>query len=294
VAESLSVIAAAIFALLLGLVIGSFLNVCILRIPRGESVVLPPSHCPACNAEIKAYDNIPVVSWLLLRGRCRKCKKPISPLYPTVELLTGMLFMICYLRFGPTPAQIASNWLSVVGFAKWAVFAALLVVLTITDVRERILPDKVTFLGMALGLAFSFFTPPIDGTAEWLSLRLFDFPPPQPALSFADALLGAAVASGLLWFVAEGYFRLRGREGMGLGDVKMMAMVGAFLGPQRALLTILAGSLLGSLIGGAVIAIGRKGADFELPFGTFLGAAALLVVFLGSPLLAWYGSLVGI
>lgn len=271
-------IAAAIF--LLGLVIGSFLNVCILRIPREESVVLPSSHCPACNAPIKPYDNIPVVSWLLLGGRCRKCKAPISAQYPAVELLTGLLFLGCYLWFDLT-----------VEFAKWAIFAALLVVLTITDIRERILPDKVNFLGLGLALALSLFTAPVDGTAEWLSRRLFDIPPPTPFLSLGDALLGAAAASGLLWLVAEGYFRLRGREGMGLGDVKMMAMAGAFLGVQRALLTILVGSLLGSLIGAAIISVGRKGSDFELPFGTFLGVAALLVVFVGSPALAWYRSL---
>jgi leader peptidase (prepilin peptidase)/N-methyltransferase len=278
------VIAAAIF--LLGLVIGSFLNVCILRIPREESVVLPASHCPGCNAAIKPYDNIPVVSWLLLGGRCRNCKTPISPMYPVVELLTGILFLAIYLWI--SPGLEASRWIA---FAKWAVFAALLVVLTITDIRERILPDKVNFLGFGVALLFSPFLPPIDGTAGWLSRRLFDFPPPLPVLSLIDALLGAAVASGLLWLVAEGYFRLRGREGMGLGDVKMMLMAGAFLGVQRALLTIMVGAVLGSLIGGAIISLGRKDSDFELPFGTFLGAAALLVVFVGSPALAWYRSL---
>jgi leader peptidase (prepilin peptidase)/N-methyltransferase len=277
----LAVIAAAIF--LLGLVIGSFLNVCILRIPREESVVLPPSHCPACKAPIKPYDNIPVLSWLLLRGRCRKCGARISPQYPLVELLTGLLFLGCYLWFGLS-----------IEFVKWSVFAALLVVLTITDIRERILPDKVNFLGLGLGLGFSLITAPTDGTALWFSRRMFDFPPPVRALSLADAVLGAAAASGLLWLVAEGYFRLRGREGMGLGDVKMMAMAGAFLGVQRALLTILLGSLLGSLIGVAIIGFGRKGADFELPFGTFLGAGALLVVFLGTPALAWYRSLMAV
>jgi len=149
----------------------------------------------------------------------------------------------------------------------------------------------VNFLGLGAALIFSLFTAPIDGTASWLSRRFFDIPPPAAAISLADALLGAAAAGGLLWLVAEGYFRLRGREGMGLGDVKMMAMAGAFLGVQRGLLTILVGSLLGSLIGAAIISIGRKGSDFELPFGTFLGAAALLVVFVGSPALAWYRSL---
>ena len=276
-------IAAAIFMFALGLVIGSFLNVCILRIPREESVVLPPSHCPACNAAIKAYDNIPVLSWLLLGGRCRKCQARISPLYPSVEALTGLLFLACYLAFGLSTELL-----------KWSVFAALLVVLTITDIRERILPDKVNFLGLGLGLGLSLVTNPIDGTALWLSRRMFDFPPPLRVLSLGDAVLGAAAASGLLWLVAEGYFRLRGREGMGLGDVKMMAMAGAFLGVQRGLLTILLGSLLGSVIGAGVIAVGRKGADFELPFGTFLGAGALLVVFFGSPALAWYRSLMAV
>ncbi len=260
-----------------GLIIGSFLNVCILRIPIAESVVLPPSHCPSCGMPIKPYDNIPVVSWLVLAGRCRKCKARISAMYPMVELGTGLLFLACYLVFGIKAEAL-----------KWAIFAALLIVLTITDLRERILPDKVNFVGFGLGLLLSLFTRPVDGTALWLANHLFTYPPPEAALSFADALIGAGVASGLLWLVAEGYFRARGREGMGLGDVKMMAMAGAFLGLQRALLTILLGSLLGSLIGIAVIAIGRKGRDFELPFGTFLGAGAMLVVFFGSPALDWY------
>lgn len=262
---------------LFGLTIGSFLNVCILRIPLAESVVLPPSHCPSCGKPIKPYDNIPVVSWLVLAGRCRKCKARISAMYPMVELATGLLFLACYCAFGLTAEAL-----------KWAVFAALLVVLTITDLRERILPDKVNFAGLGLGLLLSLFTRPIDGTAPWLANRIFAYPPPDAVLSFADALIGAAVASGLLWLVAEGYFRARGREGMGLGDVKMMAMAGAFLGLQRALLTILLGSLLGSVIGIAVIAIGRKGRDFELPFGTFLGAGAILVMFFGSAALDWY------
>jgi leader peptidase (prepilin peptidase) / N-methyltransferase len=278
--QSQVVIAVPVLVFLFGLVLGSFLNVCILRIPREESVVLPASHCPACGATIRPYDNIPVVSWLLLRGECRKCKARISPLYPSVELLTGLLFLACYFAFGLTTETL-----------KWSVFAALLVVLTITDFRERVLPDKVNFLGLGLGLGLSLLTPPIDGTALWISSHLFSFPPPVPVLSLTDALIGAGAASGLLWVVAEGYFRARGREGMGLGDVKMMAMAGAFLGLERGLLTILVGSILGSLIGGAVIALWRKGRDFELPFGTFLGAGAMLVVFFGSATLAWYRSL---
>ena len=264
-------------AFLFGLLVGSFLNVCILRIPAGKSIVLPASGCTKCGKAIAPYDNIPVVSWLLLGGKCRNCKAPISAMYPAVELLTAFLFLTCYFAFGPTLEAI-----------KWSLFCALMVVLTITDIRERILPDKVNFFGVIVGLIFSFFTISLDGTALWLSRRYFDFPPPQWALSFADAAIGALAGSGLLWFVAEGYFRLRGREGMGLGDVKMMAAVGAFFGVKRTMMTVLVGSLLGSVIGILLISISKKGRDYELPVGTFLGAGALLVLFFGTPALRWY------
>ncbi len=276
--QSQSVIPFGVF--LLGLVIGSFLNVCILRIPAGKSIVLPASSCPKCGKAIAAYDNIPVLSWFILGGKCRNCKVKISAMYPAVEFLTGLLFLACYFAFGLT-----------VDALKWAVFAALLVVLTITDLRERILPNAVNFFGLGIGLLFSIFIKSTDGTALWLANRWFEFPPPMPVLSFADAILGAVAGSGLLWVVAEGYFRLRGREGMGLGDVKMMAAVGAFFGLKRTLMTILAGSLLGSVIGILLIAISKKGRDYELPFGTFLGAGALLVLFFGTPALGWYQSL---
>ncbi len=279
--QSQSVILFGIF--LLGLVIGSFLNVCILRIPAGKSIVLPASSCPKCGKAIAAYDNIPVLSWLILGGKCRHCKVKISAMYPAVELLTGLLFVACYLAFGLT-----------VDTLKWAAFAALLVVLTITDLRERILPNAVNFFGLGIGLLFSFFTKSTDGTALWLANRWFEFPPPMPVLSFADAILGTVAGSGLLWVVAEGYFRLRGREGMGLGDVKMMAAIGAFIGIKRTLMTILMGSLLGSVIGILLIAISKKGRDYELPFGTFLGAGALLVLFFGTPALRWYQSLLAV
>ncbi|HTS13484.1 MAG TPA: prepilin peptidase [Candidatus Limnocylindrales bacterium] len=269
-----------IFVFLFGLIIGSFLNVCIVRIPEHKSIVLPASACPKCRTPIRAFDNIPVISYLLLLGKCRKCKTRISPMYPLVELLTGVLFFFCYRGFGLTPEAL-----------KWAIFSALLIVLVFTDLRERILPDVVNYTGFGLGLAISFFTQPTDGTALWLSNKLFAFPPPAPALSFVDALLGAAVGSGILWLVSEAYFRLRRREGMGLGDVKMMLMAGAFLGAKRTVLTIFAGSLLGSLIGLAFILARRKQSDYELPFGTFLGMAAVLVVFFGTPLINWYQSL---
>ena len=271
------------FAFLFGLAIGSFLNVCILRIPERKSIVLPASACPKCGAVIRPYDNIPMVSYLLLDGKCRSCKERISPMYPLVELLTGALFLGSYLTFGLTPEAL-----------KWAAFSAIMIVLVFTDLRERILPDVVNFTGLAMGLAISFFTPPADGSAKWLANRIFAFPPPAPVLSFVDALLGAAIGSALLWLVAEAYFRLRHREGMGLGDVKMMLMAGAFLGAKRTLLTIFAGSLLGSVLGLVFILTRRKQPDYELPFGSFLGMAALLVVFFGTPVVNWYLSLLSV
>jgi leader peptidase (prepilin peptidase)/N-methyltransferase len=218
----------------------------------------------------------------MLGGKCRNCKAKISMMYPAIEFLTGILFFLCYRFFG----------LSLEGI-KWALFCALLIVLTATDIRERMLPNIVNLFGFIAGLAISFFILPTDGAALWLSNRLFDFPPPRPAISLADALLGAFAGAGLLWIVGEGYFRLRGKEGMGLGDVKMMGMVGVFLGLKRTLLTVLVGSLLGSVIGLIIVLAARKGRDYELPFGAFLGLGALLTVFFGSPLLTWYQSLLG-
>jgi leader peptidase (prepilin peptidase) / N-methyltransferase len=269
-----------VFVFLFGLIIGSFLNVCILRIPSGKSIVMPSSACPKCGHLIRPYDNIPVISYLILSGKCRGCKTKISPMYPLVEFLTGVLFLACYYAFGISLETL-----------KWATFSAIMIVLVFTDLRERILPDLVNFTGFGLGLLLSLFMKPTDGTALWLSNRIFQFPPPAAVLSLMDALLGAAVGGGLLWLVSEAYFKLRGREGMGLGDVKMMLMAGAFLGAKRTLLTIMAGSILGSIIGIAVILARRKEADYELPFGTFLGAGALLVVFFGTPVVDWYQSL---
>ncbi|MGA8222909.1 MAG: prepilin peptidase [Candidatus Acidiferrales bacterium] len=273
----------ALFVCLFGLIIGSFLNVCILRIPSGKSIVMPASACTKCGAPIRPYDNIPVLSYILLGGKCRKCKTKISPMYPLVEFLTGLLFLACYEAFGLSADA-----------AKWAAFAAIMIVLVFTDLRERLLPDVVNYTGFGLGLLFSLFTRSSDGTALWLANRVFEFPPPAPVVSITDALIGAAAGSGLLWLVSEAYFRLRGREGMGLGDVKMMLMAGAFLGVKRTMLTIFTGSILGSLLGIVFILARRKGSDYELPFGTFLGMAALLVVFFGTPVVNWYQSLLAV
>src|SRR5713226_6504425 len=273
----------AVFIFLFGLVIGSFLNVCIVRIPGGKSIVLPSSACPKCGAAIRPYDNIPVISYVLLAGKCRKCKTRISAMYPAVELLTGLLFLACYDTFGLTTEAL-----------KWAIFSAIIIVLVFTDFRERLLPDLVNYTGMGLGLTLSLFTKPTDGTAVWLANHMFDFPVPAPVVSLVDALIGAAIGSSLLWLVSEAYFRWRGREGMGLGDVKMMLMAGAFLGAKRTLLTIFTGSVLGSVLGLLFILARRKDSQYELPFGSFLGMAALLVVFFGTPAIDWYQSLLGV
>src|SRR5580704_16420871 len=158
-----------LFVFLFGLIIGSFLNVCILRIPTGKSIVLPASACPKCGTAIRAYDNIPVISYLILRGKCRGCKTKISPMYPLVEFLTGLLFFACYCAFGLSVEAL-----------KWATFSAIMIVLVFTDLRERILPDVVNFTGFAFGLVFSLFVTPTDGSALWIANHIFQFPPPQP------------------------------------------------------------------------------------------------------------------
>ena len=297
------------FVFLFGLVFGSFLNVCIRRLPRHESVVSPGSHCPNCQTPIRARDNIPVLSYLLLRGHCRSCGERISPEYPLVELLTGALFVGCYWQFGVTLAG-----------AKWTLFCALLLVLIFTDFHERILPNRVNYFGLAAGLALSPFAPAVDGLTRWLLSQRVSLTMATPLVRLSDAALGAIVAGGLLWLFAEGYFRLRGREGMGLGDVKMMAMAGAFLGVRQAILMLMLGSVIGSVFGLVIVCalsisgwkrdvalrahrMGLGGIRrvrmamamrYQLPFGTYLGIAGIFLVFAGGPFLHWYLSVAGI
>lgn len=267
-----------LFTFLFGIIIGSFLNVCIHRLPRGESVVAPRSRCPACGRPIAAWDNIPLLSYLLLGGKCRHCRRRISPLYFFVELAAGLLFLFSYSLFG-----LSSE------FFRQIVFGSLLLVLVMTDWQTRLLPDRVTFPGMGLGVLFALVVPIGDGSGSWLLQRAGLASLSLPVVSLLEALLGALAGGGLLYALGEIYFRLRHREGMGFGDVKMMAMVGCFLGPKLALLTILLGSLGGSVIGLVMIAALRKGSDYELPFGTFLGVAAFVASVWGWPILRWYG-----
>lgn len=262
---------------LFGLCIGSFLNVCIHRLPRQKSVVHPGSHCPRCGHPIPAYDNIPVVSYLLLRGRCRHCAAPISALYPLVEVLTALTLAFVYLRFGLTPAAL-----------KAALLAVALIVLFFTDLRDRLLPDAVTYPGIVAGTGFALWLPVGDGTAGLLLRALGGANFPPVLLSLADALLGALLGAGLLFALGEIWYRLRRVEALGLGDVKMMAMVGLFFGVKLTVLTLLLGSLLGSLVGGLFILLAKKDTGYELPLGTFLSVAALVALFWGRSLVAAY------
>ncbi len=297
--------AAAIFAL--GLAFGSFLNVCIYRLPLGKSVVTPRSACPHCGKEIPLYYNMPVLSWLVLLGKCRNCKEPISPRYLVVELLTGLLFLGCYAHFDLSLAML-----------KCVVLGYLLLGLIFTDAETKLLPDALTLPGLALGIVFSFLVPvndlasqimpglvrlPLSGDVSW---RLW---------SVLDSALGAAVGASFLYGAAAIYLRARGVEGMGFGDVKLMAMIGAFLGTKLTVLTIFAASLAGSLFGVStvlavwikrtrrIVARGTSSLEarrrawisarlalrfYEMPFGVFLGSMAILSFLFGNQLLHWY------
>ena len=231
--------AAAIFAL--GLCFGSFLNVCIYRLPLGKSVVTPRSACPHCGDLIPIYHNVPVLSWLILRGKCRACKQPISPRYLIIELVTGLLFLGCYSHFGLTLAML-----------KCTVLGYLLLGLVFTDAETKLLPDAMTLPGLALGILFSLVVP-VNDLASRIMYGLV-----SPAMrseiswrlwSLSDSLLGAAVGASFLYGVAAIYLRARGVQGMGFGDVKLMAMIGAFLGIKLTVLTIFAASLTGSFFG---------------------------------------------
>jgi leader peptidase (prepilin peptidase)/N-methyltransferase len=271
------VIFESLFIVLLGLIVGSFLNVCISRIPRQESVVFPSSHCPACGALIKPYDNIPLFSFLVLGGKCRACRNPISWQYPLVEGLTALVFWLTWHKWG-------LGWSMLIG---WVFFSAL-IVLVFIDLFERILPNVITLPGILAGIIASLLVPVHDGSGEFL-LRLAGWlTAPLWLQSLLDSLVGAVVCGGFLWGVAEAYFRIRKVEGMGFGDVKLMGMVGAFLGVKLALLTIMLGSFLGSVIGFSFIKLSGKDSHYELPFGSFLGVAAIIAALWGETILKAY------
>jgi leader peptidase (prepilin peptidase)/N-methyltransferase len=245
------------FAAALGMALGSFVNVLIYRLPLRRSVVFPRSRCPACGTAIKPYDNVPVLSYLvLLRGRCRSCRAGISFRYPAVELMVGFGSLVAYGRHGWNLEYLAE-----------VVFLGSMLALVVIDYRQRVLPDAITLTGAVVGLAIS---------------------GPRASLTFYDALAGAALGFGILYLVAEIYFRLRRVQGLGMGDVKMLMMVGAFLGWKGVLLTLLVGSMLGSVFGLGLVLLRGRTLRAALPFGTFLGPAAVVSLFAGRSLADWY------
>ena len=303
------IVAAAIFVF--GLAFGSFLNVCVYRLPRDLSVVHPRSACPNCNQWIAFHDNVPVLSWLLLRGRCRHCKASISARYLVVELLTGALFLACYWHFGLTLAML-----------KYCVLGFLLLGLIFTDAETKLLPNKLTLTGLGLGLVFSLLVP-VNDLASQLLPGVVPLPMSSDVswhlLSLLDALLGAAVGASFIYGAGAIYLRARGVQGMGFGDVKLMAMVGAFLGVKLTIFTLFTASIAGSVFGLSTIFVvwikrtrrfmarqhatagaARKRAwqsarvvyrHYEMPFGVFLGSMAMVAFFFGNQFLHWYWGL---
>ena len=252
------------FVFLAGLCIGSFLNVCIWRIPRDESIVWPGSHCPACNHALAAWDNIPLLSWLALDGKCRHCRAPISPRYFVVELLTGALFVALWLVHGwslQTPVYIF--------------FSSALVLGTFVDFDHLILPDRITLGGMAAGLVLSFLFPALQGQAARL-----------PAL--LHSLGGLALGYGILWLVGALGRRILKREAMGMGDMKLLGAIGACLGWQAVLFTIFVSSLSGTALGLAFIAAGKKELQSRIPYGPHIALAAVLWMLCGPACIALY------
>lgn len=245
-----------VIAGLVGLMIGSFLNVCIARLPKGESIVSPPSTCPRCGRLINWRDNIPIVSYVMLGGKCRACSLPISVRYPLVEAVTAALFVVQAMAEPAPGIHLASR----------LVFTALLVALAVTDFETFRLPNPLTLGGVAAGLGFALFTDP------WIG----------------DAVLGAALGAGILLLIRWGWRRATGTDAMGLGDVKMLAMIGAFLGWQQVFVVLLLSTIAGALVGIGVTLAGRGSMSTKLPFGVFLAIAALVASLAGHSLLAWY------
>ena len=244
---------------LMGLLVGSFLNVVVHRLPRDQSIVSPPSHCPSCGAPILFRDNIPVLSWILLGGRCRTCRAPIALRYPMLELCNGVLWVFVFRQ--------AASWGD---FASGAFLCSASLALLAIDSDFQILPDAITLPGIAVGLGLSF-----------LSVRRTPL----------GAALGVALGAGGLYLLAFAYEKIAGQEGMGLGDVKMLGMIGAFLGPGGVVVTILLASLSGSIVGVALILTRGGDGKTRLPFGVFLALGAIAAWFFADPLILRYRSL---
>jgi leader peptidase (prepilin peptidase) / N-methyltransferase len=247
-----------------GALIGSFLNVCIYRIPRGQSVIWPSSRCPSCNNPISSYDNIPILSYLILRARCRSCKEKIPARYPVVEALNAFFYLVVFWRFGP-------EWSSLIYF----LLCSALIVITFIDLDFQIIPDRITLPGIPIGLvAGSFLLPDPFLRAE--------------NLGFISSLTGAAAGFSFFYIVAFLSIKVLKKEGMGGGDIKMMAMLGGFLGWKAVILTTFLGSLFGSAIGIGLMAFRGRERGSLIPFGPFLAMGAVISLFFGQEILIWY------
>jgi leader peptidase (prepilin peptidase)/N-methyltransferase len=258
---------AVLYAAVLGLIVGSYLNVVIYRVPLGLSTVTPRSRCPGCGAPIRARDNLPVLSYLLLRGRCRACGTRISWRYPAIEAATALLFAACVERFGLTLRTPAAM-----------LFCCLMVVLAMIDADHMILPDRITWPGIAVGIAVQPWAPLAGGGPGIL-----------PAI--VPAVGGAVLGAGILLAVWGAWYLIRHEEGMGLGDAKMLALIGAFLGWRGVLVTLFCGALSGSLVGLSLMRWGSHDMRSKLPFGTFLAVGGLIALFLGEALFGAYARL---
>jgi leader peptidase (prepilin peptidase)/N-methyltransferase len=265
-----------IFAFLFGAIVGSFLNVCIYRIPVRASLVSPPSRCPQCKTPIKFYDNIPILSYFVLGGRCRWCKAPISARYPLVETMMALFSVLLMLKFG-----ISSS------FFTYFILISSLVVVSFIDLDHRIIPDVISLPGIVLGVLASFIKS-AEGHNDFL--LLFVFKGLRGALNLAtlDSLLGIVIGGGLLYCVAVVFYWVTKKEGMGGGDIKLLAMIGAFLGWSSTVFTILVSSLIGSIVGVGLMVV--KGADskYAIPFGPFLSMGAVIYLFFGEEIIRWY------
>lgn len=243
-------------SLILGAIVGSFLNVCILRLPKEESIITPGSHCPHCKNPIKFYDNIPLISYIVLKGRCRRCNGPISFQYPLIEGITAISSLLLFLRYG-------FSLIYLVYFS----FLAALIVITVIDLYHQIIPDIISIPGVGVGLLTSLI---------------------NPENTFINSLIGMLLGGGSLFFVATLYQWLFKREGMGGGDVKLLAMIGAFLGWKAVILTILFSSFIGSIVGIIIMALKGKDFKYAIPFGPFLSLGATISLFYGESLINWY------
>ncbi|MCL2761126.1 MAG: prepilin peptidase [Desulfuromonadales bacterium] len=247
-----------IFAFIFGAVVGSFLNVCIYRIPEKKSIVSPPSACPKCGNYIRWYDNIPVISFLILRGKCRFCKAPVSWRYPLIEALNGILTLLLFVKFGLS-----------ITFVAYFILSSALVTISFIDFDHQIIPDEISLSGIVIGFIFSFFI---------------------PGLGWLNSLLGILIGGGILLAVAYGYQFLTGKDGMGGGDIKLLAMLGAFLGWKAVLFIIFSSSLVGAVVGIIIMIVQKKDRKLAIPFGPYLALGALLYVFFGETVIAWYMS----